>query len=229
MDNDSPAFDRSAEQCTAAPPPPLPGVVPVRSMVVQIRRDWSLWHRNDVVWPFLLTLCVGGLNRDHAMSGGSLIYSWSTASSPGEAPVLSSLSTAVEAAREAFPGLGWARGVAKWRNRHRGVAPRAWSLWQKFEWHRPLFIGLLAPDHSRGKVLTILSLTELDPALVRDKSKMGWISFGYELISVSRGTLGSVVLSCNASEEAGLGLGRAKMENGGREKKKPDGLDSDSS
>jgi hypothetical protein len=37
------------------------------------------------------------------------------------------------------------------------------------------------------------------------------------------------VLSCNASEEAGLGLGRAKMENGGREKKKPDGLDSDSS
>jgi hypothetical protein len=66
-----------------------------------------------------------GLDRDRAMSGGSLLCSWSTASSPGEALVPSSLPTAVEVAREAFPGLGWAQGVAKRRNRRRSAAPRA--------------------------------------------------------------------------------------------------------
>jgi hypothetical protein len=34
-------------------------------------------------------------------------------------------------------------------------------------------MGILALDHSQGKVLTILSLTELDPTLVREKSKKG--------------------------------------------------------
>jgi hypothetical protein len=70
-------------------------------------------------------LCVGGLNRESATSGGSLLCSWSMASSPGEAPVPSSLPMTVEAAREAFLGLGWARGVAKQRNRRRVAAPRA--------------------------------------------------------------------------------------------------------
>jgi hypothetical protein len=109
----------------AAPLPPLTGVVPVRAMVVQTRRDWSLWHRNDEVRPFLLTLCVGGLNRDRTTSGGLLLCSWSMASSPGDAPIPSSLPSMVEVAREAFPGLGWARGMAKRHNRRRGAAPRA--------------------------------------------------------------------------------------------------------
>jgi hypothetical protein len=46
-------------------------------------------------------------------------------------------------------------------------------LRQKFEGHRPLFMGLLAPDRSREKVLAILSLTELDPTLVGEKSRRG--------------------------------------------------------
>jgi hypothetical protein len=59
------------------------------------------------------------------MSGGSLLCSWSTSSSLGEALVPSSLPMVVEAAREAFPILGWAREVAKSRNRRGGAAPRA--------------------------------------------------------------------------------------------------------
>jgi hypothetical protein len=182
----------------------------------QFWRDWSLRHRNDEVRPFLLTLCIGGLNRDRTTSGGSLFCSWSTESSPGEALILSSLPTVVEAAREAFPGLGWARGMAKRRNRRRGAAPRAWSLQQNFEGRRPLFMEILAPDHSWGKVLTILSLTELNPALVREKSRRGWIPFGYEFFpnSVFGVDLGSVALGRDASEAAGPGLGRAKMEKG---------------
>jgi hypothetical protein len=148
VDGDSLVFDRGAEQHTAAPPPPLIGVAPVRATVVQTRRDWSLQHRNNEVRPFLPTLCVGGVHRDRAMLGGSLLCSCLTASSPGEAPVPSSLPTTVEVAREAFPGLGWAQRVAEQRNRRRGAAPRAWSLRQKFEGHHPLFMGLLAPDHS---------------------------------------------------------------------------------
>jgi hypothetical protein len=227
MDGDSPAFGRGTEQCTT---PLLTGVVPIRAMVVQIRWDWSLWHRNDEVRPFLLTLCVDGLNRDRAMSGGSLLCSWSTTSSPSEAPVLSSFPMAVEVAREAFPGLGWAWGMVKRRNRRQGAAPRAWSLQKKFKGHCPLFMGLLGPDRSRGKVPTILSLTELDPALVREKLKRGWIPFGYEFFtnSVSGVTLGSVALGHDASDEAGLGLGHVKMEGGGGEMR-PDGSDSDSS
>jgi hypothetical protein len=76
-------------------------------------------------------------------------------------------------AREVFPSLGWARGMVERRNRRLGGAPRARSLWQKFEGHRPLFMGLLALDHSREKVLAILSLTELDPMLVAEKSRRG--------------------------------------------------------
>jgi hypothetical protein len=75
-------------------------------------------------------------------------YSWLMVRSPGEALVPSSLPTAVEAAREAFPGLGWAQGVAERHNRRRGATPRAWSLRQKFKGHRPLFMGFLAPEHS---------------------------------------------------------------------------------
>jgi hypothetical protein len=43
----------------------------------------------------------------------------------------------------------------------------------KIEGHWLLFIGLLAPNHSRGGVLMILSLTELDFTIVRKKSKRG--------------------------------------------------------
>jgi hypothetical protein len=157
----------------AVPQSPLTGVGPIRATVVQIGRDWSLRHRNDEVRPFLLTLCVGGIHRDRATSGGLLLCSWSTTSSPGDASVLSSLPTVVEVAREVFPSLGWARGVVERRNRRRGGAPRARSLRQKFEGHRPLFMGILAPDHSREKVLSILSLIELDPMLVGEKSRRG--------------------------------------------------------
>jgi hypothetical protein len=87
-----------------------------RATMVQIRRDWSLWHQNDEVRPFLLSLCVGGSNKDRATAGSLLLGSWSTASSTGEAPVPFSLPTAVEVAREAFPGLGRALDVAKRHN-----------------------------------------------------------------------------------------------------------------
>jgi hypothetical protein len=157
----------------AAPPSPLTGVGPIRATVVQIRRNWSLRHRNDELRPFLLTLCVGGVHRDHATLGGSLLCSWSTTSSPGDASVPSSLPMVVEVAREVFHSLGSARGVVERRNQRRGGAPRAWSLRQKFEGHRPLFMGLLAPDRSREKVLAILSLTELDPTLDGEKSRRG--------------------------------------------------------
>jgi hypothetical protein len=148
VDGDSPAFGRSAEQRTVVPPPPLTGVAPIHATVVQTRRDWSLRHQNDEVRPFLLTLCVGSVHRDHATSGGSLRYSWLMVSSPDEAPVPSSLPTAVEAAREAFLGLGWAQGMAERHNRRRGATPSAWSLRQKFKGHIPLFLGFLAPDRS---------------------------------------------------------------------------------
>jgi hypothetical protein len=95
------------------------------------------------------------------------------ASSPGDASVPSSLPTVVEVAREIFPSLGWARGVVERYNQRRGGAPRARSLRQKFKGHRPLFMGLLAPDHSREKVLAILSLIELDPTLVGEKLRRG--------------------------------------------------------
>jgi hypothetical protein len=157
----------------AAPPSPLTGVGPVRATVVQIQRNWSLRHQNDELRPFLLTLCIGGIHRDRATSGGSLLYSESTTSFPGDASVPSSLPTVVEVAREVFPSLRWARGVVERHNRCRGGVPRARSLRQKFKGLRPLFMGLLAPDRSRGKVLAILSLTELDPMLDGEKSRRG--------------------------------------------------------
>jgi hypothetical protein len=90
------------------------------------------------------------------------------------------------------------------------------EVWQNFEGRRPLFMEILALDSSWGKFLTILSLTELDPALVREKSRRGWIPFGYEFFpnSVSGVDLRSVALGRDASEAAGPGLGRAKMEKG---------------
>jgi hypothetical protein len=115
MNGDSPAFGCGAEQRMVEPPPSVSGIVLIRATVVQTQRDWSLRHRNDEVRPFLLTLCVSGLKRDRATSSDSLLCSWSMASSPGEALVLSSLPTMVEAAREVFPGLGWAQGMAKQR------------------------------------------------------------------------------------------------------------------
>jgi hypothetical protein len=99
-----------------APLPPLTSVAPIHVVVVQIRRDWSLRHRNDEVRPFLLTFCVGGAHGDRATSGSTLLCSWLMARPPSEALVPSSLPTVVEAAREAFPSLGWARGVAEQRN-----------------------------------------------------------------------------------------------------------------
>jgi hypothetical protein len=136
----------------------------------------------------VLTLVGGGVHRDRATSGGSLPCPWSSASPLGGASVPSSLPTVLEAAREALPSLGWARGVAEWRNRCRGGAARALSLRLKFEGLRPLFIGLLVPDRSREKVLAILSLTELNPALVGEKLRRGRISFGYDFVS-SSGTM----------------------------------------
>jgi hypothetical protein len=171
VDSDSSAIDRGAEQCMAAPLPLLTREIPVRTTVVQIRWDWSLRHQNDEVGPFLLTMCIGFSNRDRTTSSGLLFCSWSMASSPDEAPVLFSLPMVVEALREASPGLGLAWVTVKWCNRCRGAAPRVWPLRQKFKGHRPLFIGILALDHSRGAVLTILSLTKLDLAIVREKSK----------------------------------------------------------
>jgi hypothetical protein len=53
------AFSHGADQRTVAPLPQLIGELLVRATVVQIRRDWSLWHRNNEVRTFLLTLCVG--------------------------------------------------------------------------------------------------------------------------------------------------------------------------
>jgi hypothetical protein len=107
-----------------------------------------------------------------------------------------SLSTAVEAAREAFPSLGWAQDMVKRHNRRCGAAPWVWSLQQKFKGYQPLFIGLLAPDRSRGGDLTILSLTKLDLVIVREKSKRGGILFDYEFFtnSVSGVALGLMAL-----------------------------------
>jgi hypothetical protein len=62
----------------------------------------------------------------------------------------------------------------------------------------------------------ILYLTELNPALVREKSRRGRIPFGYEFFPnlVSGVTLGSVVLGCDVSEATGPRLGHTKMEKG---------------
>jgi hypothetical protein len=54
VDGDSPAFSRGAGQRTVALLPLLIGEILARATMVQIRRDWSLWHRNDEVRPFLL-------------------------------------------------------------------------------------------------------------------------------------------------------------------------------
>jgi hypothetical protein len=113
VDGDSPAFSHGAGQRTVAPLPLLIGEILAGATVVQIRRDWSLWHRNDEVRPFLLTLCVSGSNRDRTTVGGLLLGSWSMANSPGEAPVPFSLPAVVEVAREAFPGIGWAQDAVK--------------------------------------------------------------------------------------------------------------------
>jgi hypothetical protein len=95
----------------------------------------------------------------------------------------------------------------------RGAAPRAWSLQQKFKGHRPLFMGLLAPDRSCEKVLAIIYLTKPDPALVGEKSRRGRIPFGYEFITnFVLELLGSVPLGCDASDAAGPELGHAKTE-----------------
>jgi hypothetical protein len=56
MDDDSPAFGPGAEQRMAAPSPLLNGEITVRTTVVQIRWDLSLWHRNDEVRPFFAHL-----------------------------------------------------------------------------------------------------------------------------------------------------------------------------
>jgi hypothetical protein len=69
-------------------------------------------------------------------------------------------------------------------------------LQQKFKGYQPLFIGLLAPDRSRGGDLRILSLTKLDLVIVREKSKRGGILFDYEFFtnSVSGVALGLMAL-----------------------------------
>jgi hypothetical protein len=64
----------------------------------------------------------------------------------------------------------------------------------KFEGPRPLFIGLLVPDRSREKVIAILSLTELNPALVGEKSRRGRISFSYDFVSSSGTTAGDDIV-----------------------------------
>jgi hypothetical protein len=138
----------------------------------------------------VLTLVGGSVHRDRAMSSGSLPCPWSSASPPSGASVPSSLPTVLEVAREALPSLGWARGVAERHNRRRGGAARALSLRLKFKGLRPLFMGLLVPDHSREKVLAILSLTELNPALDGEKSRSGRIPFGYDFVSSSGTTAG---------------------------------------
>jgi hypothetical protein len=56
---------------------------------------------------------------------------------------------------------------------YRTRAARALSLRLRFEGLRPLFMGRLVPDRSREKVLAILSLIELNPALVGEKSRRG--------------------------------------------------------
>jgi hypothetical protein len=55
---------------------------------------------------------------------------------------------------------------------------------------RPLFMGLLVPDCSREKVRATLSLTELNPALVGEKSRRRRIPFGYDFVSSSGMTAG---------------------------------------
>jgi hypothetical protein len=80
--------------------------------------------------------------------------------------------------------------VAERRNRRQGGAARALSLQLKFEGLRPLFMGLLVPDRSQEKVLAILSLTELNPALVGEKSRRGRIPFGYDFVSSLGTTVG---------------------------------------
>jgi hypothetical protein len=102
-----------------------------------------------------------------------------------------------------------------------GAVPRVWSLRQKFEGHRPLFIiWLLAPDRSQGGVLTIVSLTKCDLAIVREKSKRGWILFGYDFFtnSVSGVALRSIVLGQWATRWGTLGQLWALRKEGEGEK-----------
>jgi hypothetical protein len=106
-----------------------------------------------------------------------------------------------------FPSLGWARGVAERRNRRRGGAARALSLRLKFEGLRPLFMGLLVPDRSREKVLAILSLTELNPALVGEKLRRGRITFGYDFVS-SSGSMPCVLGQLGRCTARGEGKGQ---------------------
>jgi hypothetical protein len=157
------------------------------------------------------------VHRDRTTSGGSLPCPWSSASPPGGALVPSSLPTVLEVAREALPSLGWARGVAERRNRRRGGAARALSLRLKFEGLRPLFMGLLVPDRSREKVLAILSLIELNPALVGEKSRRGRIPFGYNFVS-SSGTTPCVLGQLGRCTARGEGKGRdgSRASAGGR-------------
>jgi hypothetical protein len=51
-------------------------------------------------------------------------------------------------------------------------------------------MGLLVPDRSQEKVLATLSLIELNPALVGEKSRRGRIPFGYDFVSSSGMTAG---------------------------------------
>jgi hypothetical protein len=74
-------------------------------------------------------------------------------STPSEALVPFSLPMVVEVAREAFPGFDWARDTAKRRNDDK-VRRLGFDLCgKKIEGHRPLFIGLLALNHSRGVLM----------------------------------------------------------------------------
>jgi hypothetical protein len=74
-------------------------------------------------------------------------------------------------------------------------------------------MGLLAPDHSWEKLLAILSLTELDPALDGEKSRRGRILFGYEFVTNSvLESLRSVALGHDVSDDAGPELGHTKTE-----------------
>jgi hypothetical protein len=86
----------------------------------------------------------------------------------------------------------------------------------KFEGLRPLFMGLLVPDSSREKVLVTLSLTELNPTLVGEKSRRGRIPFGYDFVLSSGMTAGDDAMRAGPAGplhrawrgQAGFGWGR---------------------
>jgi hypothetical protein len=97
-------------------------------------------------------------------------------------------------------------------------------------------MGLLVPDRSREKVLAILSLTELNPLMVGEKSRRGRIPFGYDFVSSSgttavragpagplhraprlgAGRFGWAVLGCAGVRGKGWLLGRARLSAGFR-------------